>query len=170
MPRMPSRRVAVIGLDCAEPSLVFDRWLDDLPNLRGLVERGTWGTLRSVDPPITVPAWSCMTSGLDPGQLGVYGFRNRVDHGYRALSTADSRSIGVDRVWDRLGADGRHVVLIGVPQTSPPVPVNGELVSCFLTADTRRDAYTHPPELRREVEAVVGGQYRVDVENFRSDD
>ena len=30
------RRVMVIGLDCAAPELVFDRWLDDLPNLKSL--------------------------------------------------------------------------------------------------------------------------------------
>jgi predicted AlkP superfamily phosphohydrolase/phosphomutase len=164
-----SRRVAVIGLDCAEPSLAFGTWLDELPNLRGLVERGTWGPLRSVDPPITVPAWTCMVSGQDPGQLGIYGFRNRRDHGYTGLVVADSRAVGAERVWDRLGAAGKHVVLIGVPQTSPPVRVAGELVSCFLTADPRRDPYTHPPELREEVERVVG-PYRVDVRNFRSED
>ena len=32
------RRVMVIGLDCAAPELVFDRWLDDLPNLKSLYE------------------------------------------------------------------------------------------------------------------------------------
>jgi predicted AlkP superfamily phosphohydrolase/phosphomutase len=164
-----SGRVAVIGLDCAEPRLVFDRWLDDLPNLRGLVERGTWGPLRSVDPPITVPAWSCMVSGRDPGELGIYGFRNRRDHSYDALGIADSRAVKVPRVWDHLGAAGRHVVLIGIPGTSPPPPVHGELVSCFLTADPRLQPYTHPPELRDEIEGLVG-PYSVDVRNFRSED
>jgi predicted AlkP superfamily phosphohydrolase/phosphomutase len=110
-----------------------------------------------------------MTSGRDPGQLGIYGFRNRADHSYDALTVADSRAVRVDRVWDHLGRAGRHVVVVGVPQTSPPVPVNGELVSCFLTRDTRTDPYTHPPELRAEIEARVG-TYSVDVRNFRSDD
>jgi predicted AlkP superfamily phosphohydrolase/phosphomutase len=162
-------RVAVIGLDCAEPRLVFGRWLGELPNIRGLVERGTWGPLRSVDPPITVPAWTCMMSGRDPGELGIYGFRNRRDHSYDGLGVADSGSVHVERVWDALGDAGRHVVVIGVPQTSPPVPVQGELVSCFLTPDPRRDPYTHPPELRAEIEGLVG-PYSVDVRNFRSDD
>jgi predicted AlkP superfamily phosphohydrolase/phosphomutase len=165
-----SGRVALIGLDCAEPSLVFGRWLDDLPNLRGLAERGAWGPLRSIDPPITVPAWSCMMSSRDPGQLGIYGFRNRTSHGYGELTIADSRAVKVPRIWDHLGRAGHHVVLVGVPQTSPPVPVNGELVSCFLTPDPRTDPFTHPPELRREVERVVGGTYRVDARNFRSED
>ena len=55
-------RALVIGLDCAAPQLVFDRWLEELPALRSLVERGRFGILRSCDPPITVPAWSVMTS------------------------------------------------------------------------------------------------------------
>ncbi len=164
-----SRRVAVIGLDCAEPRLVFDRWREELPNLSRLMGAGTWGPLLSVDPPITVPAWSCMMTGRDPGELGIYGFRNRSQHDYRSLAVADSRAVRIDRVWDYLSRAGKHVIVVGVPQTSPPVPVNGELVSCFLTADTRKDPYTHPAELRAEIESIVG-HYRVDVGSFRSDD
>jgi predicted AlkP superfamily phosphohydrolase/phosphomutase len=162
-------RVAVIGLDCADPRLVFDNWLDELPNLRELTRAGTWGPLRSVDPPITVPAWSCMVTGLDPGELGIYGFRNRADHSYESMFVADSRAVDAERVWDRFGRAGRQVVVVGVPQTSPPPAVNGALVSCFLTADTRRKPYTHPQALSSEIEALVG-PYRVDVRNFRSDD
>jgi predicted AlkP superfamily phosphohydrolase/phosphomutase len=164
-----SGKVAVIGLDCAEPKLVFDRWREELPNLSRLMSAGTWGPLASVDPPITVPAWSCMMTGRDPGELGIYGFRNRSAHDYSSMSVADSSSVTIDRVWDQLSRAGRRVIVLGVPQTSPPVAVNGELVSCFLTADTRKDPYTHPPELRSEIESLVGS-YRVDVRNFRSED
>ena len=162
-------KALVIGLDCADPKLMFDRWLDDLPNIRGLVERGTWGPLRSVDPPITVPAWSCMLTGRDPGELGIYGFRNRTDYSYDALGVADSRALDIDRVWDHLGRAGKHVIALGVPQTSPPVPVNGELVSCFLTPDPQKSEFTFPPGLRDEIAGLVGS-YRTDVRNFRSDD
>jgi predicted AlkP superfamily phosphohydrolase/phosphomutase len=162
-------KVAIIGLDCAEPSLVFDRWLDDLPNLKRLVEAGTWGRLRSVDPPITVPAWSCMLASRDPGQLGIYGFRNRSDYSYDGLTFANARSVTVDRLWDILSRAGKHVIALGVPQTYPPFPVNGELVSCFLTPDPRKDDYTFPLELRAEIEDLVG-PYQVDVRNFRSED
>ena len=162
-------KVAIIGLDCAEPTLVFDRWLDDLPALRSLTQTGLWGRLRSVDPPITVPAWSCLLTSRDPGELGLYGFRNRRDFSYDALVTADARSVPVPRLWDLLGAAGKQVLLIGVPQTWPPFPVNGLLVSCFLTPDPRRHAYTYPEALRAEIEALVG-PYQVDVRHFRSED
>jgi len=162
-------RVLVIGLDCAAPQLVFDRWLGELPALRSLVERGRWGVLRSCDPPITVPAWSVMTSSRSPGALGFYGFRNRRDHSYDALAFADSRAVRAPRVWDLLSARGRPVIVLGVPQTYPVSRVNGVMVSCFLTPDTETAQYTYPAELKQEIEALVG-RYMVDVENFRTDD
>jgi predicted AlkP superfamily phosphohydrolase/phosphomutase len=162
-------RVLVVGLDCAAPQLVFDRWLDDLPALRSLTERGSFGVLRSCDPPITVPAWSSMTSSRSPGALGFYGFRNRRDHSYDQLSFADSRSVQVPRVWDVLSARGRPVIVLGVPQTYPVSRVNGVMVSCFLTPDTETSQYTYPAELKGEIEDLVG-RYMVDVADFRTDD
>ena len=165
---MPSK-VMVIGLDCAAPQYVFDEWLPELPTIRSLTKRGQFGVLRSCDPPITVPAWSVMTSSRSPGALGLYGFRNRKDHSYDQLAFADSRSVRVPRVWDILSARGRDVIVLGVPQTYPPSRVNGAMVSCFLTPDTRTSQYTYPPELKDEIEQLVG-HYMVDVENFRTDD
>ncbi|MEK7282548.1 MAG: alkaline phosphatase family protein, partial [Acidobacteriota bacterium] len=82
-------KVAVIGLDCAAPRLVFERFRDHLPNLKSLMEGGCYGPLLSTHPPITVPAWACMMRSQDPGQLGIYGFRNRKDHSYDGLSMAN---------------------------------------------------------------------------------
>jgi predicted AlkP superfamily phosphohydrolase/phosphomutase len=162
-------RALVIGLDCAAPQWVFERWLSELPTIRSLTERGAWGILRSCDPPITVPAWASMTSSRSPGALGFYGFRNRRDHSYDALAFADSRAVRVPRVWDLLSARDRQVIVLGVPQTYPPSRVNGVMVSCFLTPDTEKSQYTYPPELKGEIERVVG-RYMVDVDNFRTDD
>jgi predicted AlkP superfamily phosphohydrolase/phosphomutase len=162
-------KAIVIGLDCAAPQWVFDRWLDELPTIRSLTERGTFGILRSCEPPITVPAWSVMTSSRSPGSLGFYGFRNRRDHSYDAMGFADSRAVRVPRVWDLLSRTGRHVVVLGVPQTYPVNEVNGVMVSCFLTPDTERSQFTYPPELKGEIESLVG-RYMVDVENFRTEE
>src|SRR6478736_4146592 len=83
--------LATVALEgsCAEPSLVLERWRDELPTISGLMERGSYGRLTSVIPPITVPAWSCMMSSKTPGDLGVYGFRNRSDHSYDGLFIAN---------------------------------------------------------------------------------
>jgi predicted AlkP superfamily phosphohydrolase/phosphomutase len=162
-------RALVIGLDCAPPQLVFERWREELPTLHSLMERGRYGVLRSCDPPITVPAWACMTSSRSPGALGIYGFRNRRDHSYEGLTIADSRSISAPRVWDVLSARGRSAIVIGVPPSYPVTALNGVMISCFLTPDTQRSQYTYPAELKQEIEELVGS-YMVDVDDFRTSD
>ncbi len=163
-------KVLVIGLDCAEPSLVFEQWRDQLPNLRMLMGQGAWTTMNSTVPPITVPAWACMMSSKDPGTLGVYGFRNRKDYSYAGLTFATATSIREPRLWDILSKAGKHVVVLGVPQTYPTSSVNGVMVSCFLTPDPATSQYTYPPELRDEIDALLGkNQYMVDVSDYRTD-
>jgi predicted AlkP superfamily phosphohydrolase/phosphomutase len=161
-------KVAVIGLDCAAPALVFERFQSRLPNLSRLASEGCWGRLLSTNPPITVPAWACMMSSQDPGQLGIYGFRNRKDHSYVGYSIANATALTRDLAWDHLGRAGANVIVLGVPPSYPPRALNGIQVGCFLTPNTRK-TYTHPPDLREEIEKVAPG-YVVDVEDFRTDD
>jgi len=162
------RKVMLIGLDCAEPSLVLERWRDELPTLSGLMERGSYGRLTSVIPPITVPAWSCMMSSKTPGDLGVYGFRNRSDHTYDGGFIAMSDAIREPRLWDLVTRAGGSSVVLSVPGTYPPRPLNGVMVSCFLTPSIE-SKYTYPAALRDEIEEVVG-EYIFDTKDFRTDD
>jgi predicted AlkP superfamily phosphohydrolase/phosphomutase len=161
-------KVFVIGLDCAEPTLVFDRWCDQLPNLSRLMQHGVYGNLESCTPAITVPAWSVMTSSKDPGTLGIYGFRNRADYSYDKMTIATGSAVKEDRVWDILSRSGKQVNVVGVPGTYPPRPVNGCLVGCFLTPGVTSN-YTYPPEFRQEITQWVG-EYQVDVKDFRTED
>jgi predicted AlkP superfamily phosphohydrolase/phosphomutase len=158
----------MIGLDCATPGLSFDRYAEEMPTLTRLRAASAWGSLRSVVPPITVPAWACMMSGRTPGDLGVYGFRNRRAYDYSSLAFATARDIRVPRLWDMLSAAGKRSVVLGVPGTYPPSPLNGCMVSCFMAPSTKAD-YTYPPDLRDELQQVTGG-YILDVPDFRADD
>ncbi|HEX6352561.1 alkaline phosphatase family protein [Actinophytocola sp.] len=160
------QRVALIGLDCGTPQLAFDRFAADMPTLTRLREDAAWGPMRSVVPPITVPAWACMMSGRTPGELGVYGFRDRRDHDYGSLAFASSDKFTLPRLWDVLSGQNRRSVVLGVPGTYPPAPIHGEMVSCFMAPSTDAD-FTYPRELRDEVQEVTGG-YQLDVDNFRS--
>ncbi len=160
------RKVFVIGMDCLEPSLVFDKWREALPNLSRLMDQGAYGELESSTPPITVPAWSSMLASKDAGQLGFYGFRNRADYSYDKMSIATSSAVRAPRVWDILGRAGKQVIVVGVPQTYPPKPVNGHLITSFLTPPNAK--YTYPDSLADEVESLVG-EYLVDVPQFRTE-
>jgi len=161
-------KVFVIGLDCAEPSLVFEKYIHGLPNIKALMDNGIWGKLESTMPPITVPAWTSMVSGYDPGELGIYGFRNRKKGSYD-LQFATSSSVHVSRVWDHIGRGGKNSIVFAVPQTyPPPLAMRGELVGCFLTPGPESN-YTYPESLKSDLHSRFG-PYIVDVEDFRTND
>jgi predicted AlkP superfamily phosphohydrolase/phosphomutase len=159
-------KTLVIGLDCAAPELLFGD--ERLVNFRRLMELGCYGRLESVVPPITVPAWMCMSTSQDPGSLGVYGFRNRGDHSYSRLDIVNARSFKALTIWDQLAMEGKRSIIVGVPPSFPPRRVNGISVGCFLTPDTENDEYTHPASVRQEIAALVG-DYPVDVKGFRTE-
>jgi predicted AlkP superfamily phosphohydrolase/phosphomutase len=149
-------KLLIIGLDCFEPSLV-EKWLDDLPTFRALLENGAWGKLRSSHPPITVPAWTSMLSGRDPGELGIYGFRNRASYAYDDFTIATSTSVKEPRVWELLAQAGKQCIIVGIPQTWPLKPVDNVLqISSFLTPPGAD--YADPPQLQEEVETLLSRQ------------
>ena len=166
--RADRRRVLMIGIDSAPPELVFGQLRDELPVLSGLFERGLWGPLESSIPAITVPAWMTAMTSKDPGQLGIYGFRNRADYSYDKLTMATSLAVQEDTVWDILGRAGQTSIVMAVPPAFPPKPVRGSMIGCFLTPSDKSQ-YTYPPTLRDEIARLVG-EYLVDVMNFRTDD
>ena len=147
-------KVLVIGLDCAAPEILFHQ--PHLKNVQALMQQGCFGRLESVIPPITVPAWMCMCTSQDPGSLGVYGFRNRVDQSYSNLGVVNSASIQTPAIWDALAKRGLRSVVVGVPPSYPPRRINGVNVGCFLSPDTRTGDYTWPPGIKSEIEALVG--------------
>lgn len=163
-----SQKVVVIGLDCADPNLVFKRWADELPTFKSLMERGVYGKIKSITPPITVPAWASMMTGFLPGRLGFYGFRNRRDYSYDKLYYVSSRSLKEKTAWDVLGDNGLKSVVVAFPPSYPPKPIKGFSISCFLTPGPESE-YTYPPELKDEIEAKFG-PFMFDVRNFRTND
>jgi predicted AlkP superfamily phosphohydrolase/phosphomutase len=71
-------------------------------------------------------------------------------------------------VWDILGEAGKTSVLVGVPQTYPVRPLNGHMISCFLTPGTE-SAFTYPAMLKTEV-LRLSPHYPFDVREFRTPD
>ncbi|MEM1996401.1 MAG: alkaline phosphatase family protein, partial [Thermoplasmatales archaeon] len=143
-------RVAVIGLDCAAPAIIFDKLKEDLPNINRLAREGLYGKLRSCDPPITVPAWMVMSTGRSPGELGLYGFRSRVSNSYFDIKIPTSGDIKFETVWDILGKRNKRSIIIAVPPSYPPKPLPGIMVTDFLTPDKDKE-FTYPPGLKNEI-------------------
>ena len=137
-------KVFVVGLDSAPPELLFNRFLDDLPNIKWLVERSIYGPMRSTIPAITIPAWMVMATGKTPGELGLYGFRHRKRGTYNDIWIAHSLMVKEKAVWHYIAEKDKKSVLVGIPPSYPPKPINGWLISCFITPDASVD-YTPQP-------------------------
>jgi predicted AlkP superfamily phosphohydrolase/phosphomutase len=159
-------KILVLGLDCAAPDVIFRD--ERLVNIRRLMDAGLYGKLQSVVPPITVPAWMCLSTSQDPGSLGIYGFRNRMDYSYEKLGFANSNSIKSYAMWDHLAREGKKSIIVGVPPNFPPRRINGISVGCFLTPDPVKDDFTYPSNIKAKITELVG-EYPVDVKNFRTD-
>jgi predicted AlkP superfamily phosphohydrolase/phosphomutase len=159
-------RVLVIGLD-SEPPRLWDQLADRMPRIAAMRRSGVFRPLRSTDPPITIPAWMSMLSGRDPGELGVYGFRNRPTRDYATQRTASARSVRFPRVWDVLGEHGLSSAVVGVPGTYPPRLARGVMVGDFLTPGEA--PVTYPESFGRTLARVAPG-YAVDAVGHRGAD
>jgi predicted AlkP superfamily phosphohydrolase/phosphomutase len=156
-----ARRVLMIGLDGASPTLI-EKWKDHLPNLSRLMTDGSWGVLRSTVPPYTLPAWPSMVTGVQPGKLGIFGFRRRLP-GTSRFSFSTLSDSPVPPVWEILGLEGRRSVIAGLPSTYPPQELNGIMISGFpAPANDGRLVFTFPEELSRQLDRRFG-QYELQV-------
>ncbi|HMT20584.1 MAG TPA: alkaline phosphatase family protein, partial [Promineifilum sp.] len=77
-------KLLVIGIDGA-PHPLIEKWAaaGELPNLARLIERGSFGVLRSTIPVHSPTAWASFITGLNPGQHGVFDFVRRSSDSYK---------------------------------------------------------------------------------------
>ena len=159
-------RLCIVGLDCLTPQLAFEQFAHLMPTLNSLRHQGLWGTLESSVPPITVPAWACMTTGYPPQRLGIYGFRDRIVGSYNEKQFANCLTHFEPYLWDRLSDKGYESRILSVPLTWPARPLKGKIITGFLTPDDREYA-SYPRECLEDLEKLWG-PLQFDVDGFRS--
>lgn len=148
-------KILILGLDGASPALI-QRWRDSLPNLSRLMEEGASGTLTSVIPPRSIPAWYCFATGMNPAKLGVFGFSQRLPGKYD-YTFANLTYCRAPAFWQWLNQHGLKTAIVHVPGTFPPQEVDGVFVSGWPgPLNLGNLTYTYPPELSRELDAMLG--------------
>lgn len=129
-----------------------------LPNFQALARDGVRSVLESNYPPCTPPAWMTIVTGQKPAKHGVYDFWEYDEHGKDRLVTGRK---GGRAIWNILSDYGKRVLVLNVPLTYPPEPVNGIFVAGWPGANEQGD-FTYPRAFRDELFERVPG-YRVDV-------
>ncbi len=155
-------RILVIGLDGATWNLLDPLLAQNkLPVLGRLIGRGARATLRSCIQPSSEQAWSAFATGKQNGKFGLFGFYQRAARSY-ALEYVNASHRRAPTLWRLLSDRGKRCLVVSVPLTWPVEPVNGALVSGFMTPGLSSQ-FTYPPELREELIAALG-EYIIDVD------
>jgi predicted AlkP superfamily phosphohydrolase/phosphomutase len=155
-------RCLVIGLDGADPRLLA-QWTAKglMPNLAAISGAGASGILRSTVPPVTAPAWISLTTGQHPGSHGITGFAAPSrGSGRYTRDPVDTRAFDAPTVWEAAGRHGVRSVVVNVPVTWPPRPMEGVLVSGMLTPPGA--PFTWPAEYEPELR-LLQPDYRIDL-------
>jgi uncharacterized sulfatase len=149
-------RVAFFGIDGVPYSLIRDN-PDVFENLNALADEGAAGAIDSIVPPESSACWPALTTGVNPGETGVYGFQDREVGSYETYVPM-GRDVQATRLWDRVQEAGREATVLNVPVTFPPQRNVQRMVSGFLSPGVDKASY--PDDLREYLESI---EYRIDV-------
>lgn len=150
------RRTVIIGIDGAPYSLIAQ--LCDqgvMPFVDSLRNDAVFRPLRSSIPAVSSVSWSSIITGRNPGAHGIFGFTEMIEGTY-ALSFPNFVSLKAAPFWHDAPDP---CVILNVPTTYPAQPLNGCLVSGFISP--RLDRAVYPTE---ELATLEGMGYRVDVD------
>lgn len=159
-PAAHTGRLVILGFDGVDPRWLR-RWADEgkLPHLAPMLTEagGThFRPLRSTNPPQSPVAWASFSTGMNPGDHGIFDFIGRrlisAPQGPPVLPfpattsfepqpsgppVATNLRTGVP-FWKTLSDDGVHVEVINVPYSFPPDPMrNGVMLSGLGVPDVR---------------------------------
>ena len=150
-----TERVSIIGLDGATFRLISP-WVNEgrLPNLGGMMQKGTWGNLESTIHPLSPQAWASFMTGKNPGKHGIFEFIEHKPYSYD-LNYVNGGFVRGNKLWNLLSDAGKRVCIINVPFTYPPDKVNGYLISGLDSPGPHSD-FCYPPPLLEEITKKFG--------------
>lgn len=154
-------KVLLVGLDGAtfdvlRPLAASGR----LPYLGKMLDQGAIGTLQSTIPPVTPAAWTTLFTGKNPGKHGIYDFQTLDPATYR-FHTVRTDQHREKTLWRILGEAGLRSLIIDVPFTYPPRPLEGWMITGYGTPRTPGTTITYPPDLRAHLPPDLQPEVRV---------
>jgi len=149
-------RVVFVGIDGVPYSLIADN-PEVFENLTAMAAEGSGGAIESIVPPESSACWPSLTTGVNPGRTGVYGFQDRETGTYDTYVPM-GRDVQATRIWDRIVEADRRATVLNVPVTFPPERNVTRMVSGFLSPGVEKAAY--PSDV---ADYLDGLGYRIDV-------
>ncbi|HKW04997.1 MAG TPA: alkaline phosphatase family protein [Nitrososphaerales archaeon] len=121
------RKLIIIGLDAADYHLTSEFMKSgDMPRLSRIANQSCFSLLKSTIPPQTAPAWTTLTTGVNPGKHGIYYFYNFSNSPITITNATDTST---PRIWDYVQALNGRSVIVNVPVTYPVHEISGSMIS-----------------------------------------
>jgi predicted AlkP superfamily phosphohydrolase/phosphomutase len=114
--------------------------------------------MRSSIPEVSSVSWSSVITGKNPGEHGIYGFTEIIPGTY-TLSFPHFGKLKAAPFWHR----DDTFIIINVPSTYPASPLQGVLVSGFISPDLEKAVY--PPS---SIELFRKYNYKIDVDTKKA--
>jgi len=134
-------KLVVFSID-GVPFGLMQRMFDDgiMPNLARLAREHTFSQMRSIQPCVSSVAWTCFSTGKNPGKHGIYGFIDRKPDTWN-LAFPNTNLMTSKTIWEILSQAGKRVFGMNIPVSYPPRKVNGIIIGGFLSPNLDKIAY-----------------------------
>jgi predicted AlkP superfamily phosphohydrolase/phosphomutase len=103
-------------------------------------------------------------TGRNPAKTGIYDFLYRKEDSYSLPPVSRLHRDGA-AIWDLLSQAGKRVGVLNVPMTYPPKPVNGFMITGWMTPNRASD-YAYPASVLDELRTAVGNYHIYPTETF----
>ncbi len=121
------KKLVIILVDGLDPE-VIEKQLEELPNIRMLIQQGQFQRLDSVFPPDSIPAWTTIYTGLNPGEHGIFESFNYLQLKQKDIHY-DASIIRGNTFWDKVSNQGYRVGVLNPFLAYPSWEVNGFMIS-----------------------------------------
>lgn len=158
---MRGPRIVILGMDGVPYGMLKDlSERNVMPNIKGLISKGVFKKINSALPEVSCVAWSSIITGRNPGEHGIYGFTD-IERGTYRLRFPNFEDLKAPPFWARFKK--LKYAILNVPSTYPALPLNGVLVSGFVSIDMRKAIY--PSSLLSVLKKL---SYRIDVNSEKA--
>jgi len=154
-------KIVIIGLDGVPYRLIKDLSSKNImPETLRILKDGQFLQMESSIPEISSVAWSSIITGKNPGEHGIFGYTDIPQGTYR-LTFPNFNNLKAQPFW-QINSKAKSIIL-NVPSTFPPKPLNGIHISGFVSLDLERSVF--PKSLIPQLKKF---NYQIDVDSSKA--